>query len=154
MGGSKDGLPIILGNVDSPPLHHERPPTEGDPSKERPTAARPGTPTERSRRQACRRPPKRHLLPVDGTAALDLFPFPLSWAELQDILSRIGGTGSAAPGAAPPRPLEAAPPPRPLTPEAAPPPKPLSSGRRRRRRDSTLRPLRREKRDRFSREFV
>jgi hypothetical protein len=46
------------------------------------------------------------------------FPFPLTWAEMQNILSRIGGTGSAAP--------EAAPPPRPLTPEAAPPPKPLS----------------------------
>ena len=125
VGGGKDGLPIILGNVDSPPLHHERPPTEGDPSKERPTAARPGTPTERV-------PAAGLSTPAEKTPAAEpevprsTFPFPLSWAELQNILSRIGGTGSAAPEAAPPRPLEAAPPPRPLTPEAAPPPKPLS----------------------------
>jgi regulator of protease activity HflC (stomatin/prohibitin superfamily) len=118
IGGAKDGLPIILGNVDSPPLHHERPPTEGDPSKERPTAARPGTPTERVPAAGLSTPAEKTPAAAEPEVPRSTFPFPLSWAELQNILSRIGGTGSAAP--------EAAPPPRPLTPEAAPPPKPLS----------------------------
>src|SRR5262245_26047399 len=119
VGGGKDGLPIILGNVDSPALNHpERPPIEGDPSKERPTAARPGTPTERVPAAGLSTPAEKTPGAAEPEVPRSTFPFPLSWAELQNILSRIGGTGSAAP--------EAAPPPRPLTPEAAPPPKPPS----------------------------
>ena len=42
VGGGKDGLPIILGNVDGPPLQPAPPFEGGAMLKERPTAAQPG----------------------------------------------------------------------------------------------------------------
>ena len=48
IGRGKDGLPIILGNVDASPSPQPAPPSEETPPKERTTAATPATPLEKT----------------------------------------------------------------------------------------------------------
>jgi prohibitin 2 len=110
IGGGKDGLPIILGNVDSqPPIYArgEPPPAEdGATPKERMTAAAPPVPLERT-------PPAGLAMPAEKMPAPDSTPrqektptaatpsatapttprslFPLSLSDLEALLSRALG---------------------------------------------------------------
>ncbi len=112
VGGGKDGLPIILGNVDAPPLQPERaPPSEGGtPPRERPTAARPATPSEKVPAAGLSTPAERMPSTAEPEVPRSVFPFPLNWSDIEGIFSRLSGA------------------PRPPGPEAAPPPRPPSEG--------------------------
>ena len=61
VGNSKDGLPIILGNVNGSPSPQSAPPAEKDqsPPKERTTAATPATPSEQTPADSLSEPVER-----------------------------------------------------------------------------------------------
>jgi prohibitin 2 len=110
IGGGKDGLPIILGNVDSqPPIYArgEAPPSEdGATPKERMTAAAPAIPLERTPAAGLALPAERMPAPEQaprpqGTSTAAAPPsapapggattpsiFPLTLSDLQALLSR------------------------------------------------------------------
>src|SRR5262249_31580946 len=95
IGGGKDGVPIILGNVDSPPPTAEKaPPTEGD-KPPRPTAATPAVAAEKT-------PPV-----TTPEVPRALFPFPLSVSDIETFFSRLSGisipTGSGTAAAPTPK---------------------------------------------------
>jgi regulator of protease activity HflC (stomatin/prohibitin superfamily) len=105
VGGGKDGLPIILGNVDGPPLQ-PAPPTEGGAMlKERPTAARPATPSEKVPAVGLSTPAERMPAAAEKEVPRSVFPFPLNWSEIEAIFSRLSGLRPPGPEAvSPPRP--------------------------------------------------
>jgi regulator of protease activity HflC (stomatin/prohibitin superfamily) len=99
IGSGKEGLPIILGNVDSPP-----PPPKGSspsnattPSEERTTAPTPTTSSEKVLASglttpAEKMPPpaeKKTPPPAEAETPQYSFPFPLSWANIQAVLAWI-----------------------------------------------------------------
>ena len=108
IGGNKDGLPIILGNMDSPTTAAAR---EGPPApdyggpRERLTAATPATPLERVPPGGLAIPAER--MPMEGPPPRDrpaanapplpagraeqpsaTFPFPFSLSELEALIAR------------------------------------------------------------------
>jgi prohibitin 2 len=114
IGGGKDGLPIILGNVDSQPPVHARgepaPPDDGVTPKERMTAAAPAIPLERTPAAGLAMPaekiptphstPRQEKMPTTAAAPPSATApgggttpsfFPLSLSDLQALLSRALG---------------------------------------------------------------
>src|SRR5712691_10943235 len=87
IGSGKDGMPIILGNVDSP-AQPQAPPTEnGTMPKERTTAAAPAVPWEKTPAAGLATPAER--LPPAGVAQPAEFLFPLSLSDIESLLSRL-----------------------------------------------------------------
>jgi regulator of protease activity HflC (stomatin/prohibitin superfamily) len=88
VGGGKDGLPIILGNVDAPAS-----PQNGDTApKERPTAASPATPSEILPSDTLPKPSER-VPPTQPPEAPRLFsyPFPTSMSDIEAMFARLTG---------------------------------------------------------------
>jgi len=133
IGGGKDGLPIILGNVDSqPPIHvrGEPPAEDGATPKERMTAASPAVPLERTPAAGLTVPaekmplseqrPRQEGTPgaaattPSATPAAPRSVFPLSLSDIEALLSRaLGITEQKAEPAAPAAPPAKPPPERP-----------------------------------------
>jgi hypothetical protein len=91
VGSGKDGLPIILGNVDAP----APPPAETAP-KERPTAAAPATSLEKVPADTLSKPSEK--APTQPPEAQRLsYPFPLTLSDIEAIFSRLTGTTRPAP---------------------------------------------------------
>jgi regulator of protease activity HflC (stomatin/prohibitin superfamily) len=109
VGGGKDGLPIILGNVDAPASTAERPPASNG-SEPRATAAGPTVPWERLSPSGLSQPPERlasspaleaiPVLPPGAEASPSVntpevprtyFPFPLRMSEIEAFFSRLAG---------------------------------------------------------------
>src|SRR5262249_35715587 len=84
IGGGKDGMPIILGNVDSAaPRAEKAPPSEGDKAP-RPTAAAPAAVAEKTPAANLTEPSEK-TPPLASTPEVPraLFPFPLSMSEIE-----------------------------------------------------------------------
>ena len=132
VGGGKDGLPIILGNVDSqsPQQQQQQQPQpqpggtqyEGDPARERTTAASPAKPLERTPASGLTEPTEKPptaqgVGPAGSTPLASNLPsasatprltWPLSLHDIQTMLSRLvqgqqdtSGTASATTSATP-----------------------------------------------------
>src|SRR5262249_3177391 len=107
IGGGKDGVPIILGNVDSPPPTAEKaPPTEGD-KPPRPTAATPAVAAEKTPAANLTEPSEKTPPVTTPEVPRALFPFPLSVSHIQTVVSRLSGisipTGSGTAAAPTPK---------------------------------------------------
>jgi hypothetical protein len=91
MGGGKDGLPIILGNVDASPSPQPASPAgNGDAApKERTTAATPTTPLEKIPAETLTKPVEK-TPPTQPPEAQRLFPTSLS--DIKAMLSPLTGT--------------------------------------------------------------
>src|SRR5215813_3192518 len=92
IGGGKDGVPIILGNVDSSSSPPEKaPPSEGDKAP-RPTAAAPAAVAEKTPAANLTEPSEK-TPPLASTPEVPraLFPFPLSMSEIEAFFSRLFG---------------------------------------------------------------
>lgn len=105
VGGGKDGLPIILGNVDSPAPQQPVPggtQREGDPSRERTTAASPARPFEQMPASGLTEPTEKPpIAPGDtagttplasnlpSTPATPRLTWPLSLHDIQMMFSRL-----------------------------------------------------------------
>jgi regulator of protease activity HflC (stomatin/prohibitin superfamily) len=85
VGNSKDGLPIILGNVDSSPSPQPAAPAEkeGTEPKERATAASPSTPLEKTPADTLSKPSEK-MPSAQPPQAQRLFPTSLS--DIKDML--------------------------------------------------------------------
>jgi regulator of protease activity HflC (stomatin/prohibitin superfamily) len=109
IGRGKDGLPIILGNVDSSPSPQPTPPPAETPPKERTTAATPATPLEKTPAGSLPNPAeKAPATPLEKTPADSLTKpsektppaqpseaqriFPTSLSDLKALLSKLTGT--------------------------------------------------------------
>ena len=91
MGGGKDGLPIILGNVDASPSPQPASPAgngEAAP-KERTTAATPATPLEKTPPDTLPKPSEK-TPPTQPPEAQRLLPTSLS--DIEALIARITGT--------------------------------------------------------------
>jgi regulator of protease activity HflC (stomatin/prohibitin superfamily) len=101
VGNSKDGLPIILGNVEapaSPAPQPEKPSgTEHAAPKERTTAATPTTPLEKIPAETLTKPVEK-TPPTQPPEAQRLFP--TSWSDIEAAFSRI--TGATRPSSSEP----------------------------------------------------
>ena len=115
VGNSKDGLPIILGNVDASPPPRPATPAgkEGTEPKERTTAASPSTPLEKTPADNLSKPvEKTPATPLEKTPANTLTKpsektpptqtpeaqrlFPTSLSDIKALLSPLTGTTPAA----------------------------------------------------------
>jgi len=115
VGNSKDGLPIILGNVDASPSPRPATPAgkEGTEPKERTTAASPSTPLEKTPADNLSKPvEKTPATPLEKTPANTLTKpsektpptqtpeaqrlFPTSLSDIKALLSPLTGTTPAA----------------------------------------------------------
>ncbi len=120
VGGGKDGLPIILGNVDGPaaaPAARPAPP-EGEPAaKERPTAASPAKPLEKTPATglatpaekapaADATPPSAAATPPESTQAPPRSSWPLTLADFEAMLSRLVRPSDPNSVSKPPQPTE------------------------------------------------
>jgi regulator of protease activity HflC (stomatin/prohibitin superfamily) len=114
IGGNKDGLPIILGNVDSPPTVQARegpPPPPPDAVRERMTAATPAVPFERTPPSGLAIPAEKmpgHEAPkgtekpeeaaaprpAGGTPGISTL-FPKNLSDLEALLSKALGSNEA-----------------------------------------------------------
>ncbi len=123
IGSGKDGMPIILGNVDSPAQPQAPPAENGTVPKERTTAAAPAVPWEKTPAAGLATPAERiapagaaqqaekapAARPEPQTAAKPAeFLFPLSLSDIESILSRLFRVGSTETetGSVPKRPSE------------------------------------------------
>jgi prohibitin 2 len=111
VGGGKDGLPIILGNVDAPPPPPRDRSLGPDGATPTATAAGPATPWEKQPSAGLEQPAEK-LPPnpnAEGEKALPgpapevprtYFPFPLTMSEIEAFFSRLAGavvpTGTGA----------------------------------------------------------
>jgi regulator of protease activity HflC (stomatin/prohibitin superfamily) len=93
VGGGKDGLPIILGNVDAPSSPQLAPPAgNGDTApKERTTAATPTTPLEKLPADTLPKPTEKLPSNQPPEAPRVSYPFPTSLSDIEAVLSRITG---------------------------------------------------------------
>jgi prohibitin 2 len=101
IGGGKDGVPIILGNVDAPPPPEKAPSNEGE---KKPTGAGPAVPIEKVPAAGLAEPAEK--LPT-GAPAPEVprvyFPFPISMSDVEAVISRFSkaitptDTGTATP---------------------------------------------------------
>jgi prohibitin 2 len=143
VGGGKDGLPIILGNVDSPPqpvpggTQHE-----GDPARERTTAASPAKPLEKTPASGLTEPtekppnapgvdsagmPQASNLP--SASATPRLAWPLSLRDIETMLSKLVHGEQETPATAPATTPQGPTPPAGATPPPAgaqPPPPPAN----------------------------
>src|ERR1700745_3506889 len=110
IGSGKDGLPIILGNVDSPaPLAGSTPPSGTDATKESTTAAGPAVPLEKTPAAGLATPaekigPASSATPAAAPSEESRSFWPLSLSDIETYLYRIlRPEPSAEPKAAEPR---------------------------------------------------
>jgi len=98
IGSGKEGLPIILGNVDapSPPPKGSSPSNGNTPSEQRTTAPTPSTSSEKVLASGLTTPaekmpssPEKTTPPAATKTPEYSFPFPLSWANIQAMLAWI-----------------------------------------------------------------
>ena len=94
VGNSKDGLPIILGNVDSPPSSQRTSPAgNGDtPPKERTTAATPTAVSEKLPANTLSQPSEKTPPTQPPEAQQISNPLPTSLSDIEALISRITGT--------------------------------------------------------------
>jgi hypothetical protein len=103
VGNSKDGLPIILGNMDTPAAPSAPPPTAPDSApKERTTAASPSPALEAVPADTLSNPAEKTPAAQPTEAPHISYSFPSSLPELEDLLGRLAGVKPAAPPAAAP----------------------------------------------------
>jgi prohibitin 2 len=99
IGGGKDGVPIILGNVDAPPPAPDRtPPSDAGP---RPTAAPPTTPSEKVPAAGMAEPSERLPTASAPEVPRTYFPFPLTMSEIEAFFSRLSGAFTVGSGTVP-----------------------------------------------------
>jgi regulator of protease activity HflC (stomatin/prohibitin superfamily) len=92
VGSGKDGLPIILGNVDSPPSPQPATPAgNGDAPKERTTAATPAAVSEKVPADTLRKPSEKTPSTQPPEAPRISYPFPTSLSDIEAVFSRITG---------------------------------------------------------------
>jgi regulator of protease activity HflC (stomatin/prohibitin superfamily) len=112
VGGGKDGLPIILGNVDAPqtpPAGGTTPPQENDSPKDRTTAASPAKPMEKTPAAGLTAPTEKTPVATSATPSADTplesrFSLPFSLRDVEALLSRMAHPGAdpkTAPAAKP-----------------------------------------------------
>jgi hypothetical protein len=90
IGGGKDGVPIILGNVDSPPAPAEK--AGGDADKvPKTTAAGPTVPVEQRSAAGLTEPTEATPPPPTPEVPRTYFPFPVSMSDIEAFFSRIAG---------------------------------------------------------------
>jgi hypothetical protein len=109
IGSGKEGLPIILGNVDAPPAPPAATPPAGNggaATKDKPTAASPAAASEQvpaaapasgtpaSPPEKASAPEKKSSTTPDATQPA--FPFPLSLSDIEAFFSRLSGTAPRA----------------------------------------------------------
>jgi prohibitin 2 len=99
IGGGKDGVPIILGNVDAPPPPPDRmPPSDAGP---RPTAAPPSTPSEKVPAAGMAEPSEKLPTASAPEVPRSYFPFPLAMSEIEAFFSRLSGAFTVGSGTVP-----------------------------------------------------
>jgi hypothetical protein len=99
IGGGKDGVPIILGNVDAPPPAPDRtPPSDAGP---RPTAAPPTTPSEKVPAAGMAEPSEKLPTASAPEVPRTYFPFPVTMSEIEAFFSRLSGAFTVGSGTAP-----------------------------------------------------
>jgi prohibitin 2 len=99
IGGGKDGVPIILGNVDAPPPAPDRtPPSDAGP---RPTAAPPTTPSEKVPAAGMAEPSEKLPTASAPEVPRTYFPFPLTMSEIEAFFSRLSGAFTVGSGTVP-----------------------------------------------------
>jgi regulator of protease activity HflC (stomatin/prohibitin superfamily) len=91
VGGGKDGLPIILGNVDQPSSSQDAAP------KERTTAATPATPLEKLPADTLPKPAERTPVNQPPEAPYVSYPFATSLSDIEAMFARL--TGAMRPAA-------------------------------------------------------
>jgi hypothetical protein len=96
IGGGKDGVPIILGNVDAPPA--PPPPPDAGPT---PTAAPPATPSEKVPAAGLTEPSEKIPTASAPEVPRTYFPFPLRMSEIEAFFSRLSGALTVGSGTAP-----------------------------------------------------
>jgi regulator of protease activity HflC (stomatin/prohibitin superfamily) len=99
VGSGKDGLPIILGNVDAPPSPPPGAPTgSGDTApKERTTAATPATSSEKVPADTLTKPSEKVPSTQPPEAPRFSYPFPTSLSDIEAMFSRLTGAMRPAP---------------------------------------------------------
>jgi prohibitin 2 len=99
IGGGKDGVPIILGNVDAPPPAPDRtPPSDAGP---RPTAAPLTTPSEKVPAAGMAEPSEKLPTASAPEVPRTYFPFPLTMSEIEAFFSRLSGAFTVGSGTVP-----------------------------------------------------
>ena len=99
IGSGKDGLPIILGNVDAPPPAPDRtPPSDAGP---RPTAAPPTTSSEKVPAAGMAEPSENLPTASAPEVPRTYFPFPLTMSEIEAFFSRLSGAFTVGSGTVP-----------------------------------------------------
>jgi regulator of protease activity HflC (stomatin/prohibitin superfamily) len=95
IGGGKDGMPVILGNVDAPSPPPERAPTPE--TTPRTTAASPAMPSEKVPAAGLAEPAEK--MPTAGAPEVPrtYFPFPVSMSEIEAVFSWLSGATGTAP---------------------------------------------------------
>jgi regulator of protease activity HflC (stomatin/prohibitin superfamily) len=91
VGSGKDGLPIILGNVDTSPASTKQPSDEGTAPNERTTAATPTAPAEKTPADTLARPSEKVPSTTEAPEA-PRFSYPLTLSEIEAFFARIAGT--------------------------------------------------------------
>jgi regulator of protease activity HflC (stomatin/prohibitin superfamily) len=93
VGSGKDGLPIILGNVDASPSSPPASPAgNGDTAtKERTTAAAPSTSSKKVPSDALTKPSEKTPSTQPPEAPRFSFPFPMSLSDIEAMFSRLTG---------------------------------------------------------------
>jgi hypothetical protein len=87
VGSGKDGLPIILGNVDAPP---SPPPANGDTvPKKRTTAASPAMSSEKVPSDTLTKPSEKTPSTQPPEAPRYSYSLPITWSDLEAVFSRL-----------------------------------------------------------------
>jgi len=103
VGNSKDGLPVILGNMDTPAAPSPPPPSSPEPApKERTTAASPSPALEAMPADTLSKPVEKTPATQPTEAPHVSYSLPISLSELEALLGQLAGAKPAAPPEAAP----------------------------------------------------
>ena len=103
VGNSKDGLPVILGNMDTPAAPSAPPPSSPEPApKERTTAASPSPALEAMPADTLSKPVEKTPATQPTEAPHISYSLPSSLSELEALLGQLAGAKPAAPREAAP----------------------------------------------------
>jgi regulator of protease activity HflC (stomatin/prohibitin superfamily) len=96
VGSGKDGLPIILGNVEASPSPQPEKPsgTENTAPKERTTAVTPSTPSEKIPADTLSKPSEK--MPSTQPPVAPGFSYPLTLSEIEAFFARLAGKTPSA----------------------------------------------------------
>jgi regulator of protease activity HflC (stomatin/prohibitin superfamily) len=98
VGSGKDGLPIILGNVDASSAPPPPPAGNGDKApKERTTAAPPTVSAEKTPPDTLSKPSEKVPSPQPPEASRFSYPIPLTLSDIEALVSRLTGAVRSAP---------------------------------------------------------